>query len=82
MTQEIDKKRLMYLDKLLTRERDHWTSRMLSHLCSYNTGWAKNIIGKLGEYNLESDWEIIRTKTKSQWKNSVDKAIEKNNEIN
>ena len=55
----------MYLHKLLTRDEHHWTSKMLSHLCSYNTGWAKNIKEKLSEYNLESDWEIIRTKTKS-----------------
>ena len=47
---------------------------MLSHLKDQNLGWAENIIIKLREYNLESDWEVIRTKTKGQWKMEVMEA--------
>ena len=65
-TQTVDQKRLIYLHKILTRENDHWTKSMLNHLQSKNIGWAKNIEEKLIEYELETDWEVIKVKT-MQW---------------
>ena len=52
ITQVVDKKRFMYLHKILTRENDHWTKKMLRHLETANLGWAKNITEKLEEYHL------------------------------
>ena len=52
ITQVVDKKRFMYLHKILTRENNHWTKKMLRHLETANLGWAKNITEKLEEYHL------------------------------
>ena len=79
MTQEIDRKRFMYLHKLLSREKDHWTTQMLYHLNTCNMGWAKNINEKLTRYDLETNWETIRSKTKGEWKRLVEKAVDKIN---
>ena len=59
--------------------RSGWTNKMLHHLHSQNKGWAKSINEKLHEYNLETDWMKIKSHTKNQWKDLVEKAIcEKN----
>ena len=52
MTQEKDKKRFMLLYKILSRNTDHWTNKMLRHLQTRNLGWAKNIQEKIVEYQL------------------------------
>ena len=79
MTQEIDKKRLMFLHKIITRNTDHWTNKMLRHLQERDLGWAKNIKKKIDEYKLETDWKKISEMTKNQWKIKVNEAIEKAN---
>ena len=79
MTQSMDQKRFMYLHKILNRESDHWTKKMLTQLKTLELGWAKNMTEKLIEYQLEQDWENIRRKTKAEWKKIVDEAIEENN---
>ena len=66
----------MYLHKLLTRDISHWTNKMLSHLHSHNTGWAKSISEKLTHYKLETHWDLIKAKTKGQWKKDVENAVE------
>ena len=78
-TQEIDKKRFMFLHKLLSRGNDHWTKSMLLHLQSRNIGWAKNMKEKLEEYGLEPNWDAIQTQTKNQWKTTVGEAVDKKN---
>ena len=78
-TQSIDQRKLMYLHKVLNRNGDNWTTKMLYYLQRQNTGWAKNICDKLNEYNLEPDWEKIKGQTKKQWKDLVGKAIEDKN---
>ena len=40
-----------------------------------NIGWAKSINEKLVEYNLETNWETIRSKTKGEWKRNKEKMI-------
>ena len=74
-TQILDQKRLIYLHKLITRENNHWTLLMLNHLKAQGIGWAKNIEEKLISYGLETNWDIIKTKTKPQWKQEVIKAV-------
>ena len=75
ITQEVDKKQFIYLQKLLYRPVTEWYHRMLAYLKSQNSGWAKHISDKLAEYELETDWELIRRKTVNEWKNEVHKAV-------
>ena len=78
-TQSIDQRKFMYLHKVLNRESTNWTQKMLHHLHSQNKGWAKSISEKLQEYDLEPDWIKIKSLTKKQWKDLVERAIcEKN----
>ena len=79
ITQEIDKKRFIFLHKILNREDNKWALRMMTHLKEQNSGWAKNIVEKLSEYDLTSDWEVIRNMTINQWKEKVRKAVLKKN---
>ena len=78
-TQSIDHRRFMYFHKLLTRNEENWTRKMLHHLHDRNTGWAKSLIEKLTEYRLEPDWEKIKALTKNQWKEVVKNAINERN---
>ena len=78
-TQILDQKRLLYLHKLLTRESTHWTFLMLTHLKTQGIGWAENIQEKLTTYGLEMNWDVIKTKTKPQWKDEVTRAVNKFN---
>ena len=78
-TQIVDKKKFIFLHKILSRKEDHWTYLMLIHLQSINAGWAKQIAEKLTHYQLETDWNKIKQKTTGQWKNEVISAVEKCN---
>ena len=69
----------MYLHKILNRDKEHWTQKMLYQLRENDLGWAKNIMTKLTEYQLETDWEKIREKTKGEWKSNVEKAVDEKN---
>ena len=79
VTQEVDRKRLMFLHKVLTREASHWTNKMLLHLKNHNLGWAQNIQKKLTQYKMETDWIKIKFMTKNVWRKNINKAIEKFN---
>ena len=79
MTQQIDQIRFMYLHKILRREDEHWTKKMLYHLKSIDLGWSKNINSKLSEYELERDWEKIKSLSKGQWKSAVKIAVQMKN---
>ena len=79
ITQEVDKKQFLYLQKLLYRPETEWYRRMLMYLKSQNSGWAKHISDKLIEYELETDWEMIKRKTVNEWKNEVYKAVLRRN---
>ena len=69
----------MYLHKVLQRSDDHWTKKMLYHLKTQNTGWAKNIQAKLAYYELEQDWEKIKEYNKSRWRHIVNTAVRAKN---
>ena len=49
---------------------------MLNHLRTRNIGWAKNIIDKLTTYELETNWDNIKNKSKREWKRVVEKAVD------
>ena len=69
----------MYLFKILRRENDHWTKKMIYNLKSLDLGWSKNMTDKLQEYNLEQDWEKIKNLTKATWRSTVKTAVQNKN---
>ena len=72
-------KQLIYLHKLLQKPENHWTRTTLNSLRRHNIGWAKQINGNLEEWELESNWELIRTKSANEWKRRVYEAAERKN---
>ena len=77
----IDKKQLIYLHKLLTRDTSNWTRKTLQTLNDLNIGWYKNIRKSLEEYQLSTDFEKIKRMPLNEWKNKVSEKIEiKNHE--
>ena len=74
ITQKIDTMKFMYLQKILKRNDEHWTKKMLFHLKSLEIGWAQNICQKLSDYELEQDWAKIKNLSKSKWKDLVNIA--------
>ena len=78
-SQQIDQMKFMYLHKILQRENDHWTKKMLYHLRDLNLGWSKDIIDKLQKYDLEQDWEKIKSLSKTNWKTTVKTAVQNKN---
>ena len=79
MTQAVDMRRFMYLHKVLNREDQHWTKVMLDHLNILQIGWAKNVNEELIQYQLETDWNKIKLKSKREWKRTVEEAVDKIN---
>ena len=60
ITQIVDKKQFIYLYKLITRAEPHFKHRMLDYQKMHNLGWAKRITDKLAEYELETNWDLIK----------------------
>ena len=81
ITQKIDTMKFMYLHKILKRNDEHWTKKMLFHLKAQKIGWAENICQKLKDYGLEEDWTKIKDLSKCNWKNSVNAAVFNMNKI-
>ena len=75
LTQHIDMMKFMYLHKILKRNNEHWTKKMLLHLDSINLGWTKRIKQKLKDYKLEEDWAKIKDLPKLAWKRCVKTAV-------
>ena len=80
-TQIVDKKQFLYLHKILTT-RTHWTHRILNHIRTHNSGWAKHIADKLTEYGLETDWDLIKRMTPNEWKEKARVAFKNKREKN
>ena len=72
----IEKKRLMYLHRVINKRDTSWTKKVLLILERLNIGWAKSIKETLTDLNLPSDFSIIRSATKRQWKMAVNQKIE------
>ena len=75
----VDLKQLLYLHKLLTKNEDQWTKRTLFTLRDLNIGWYARIMKKLQSYQLNEDFDQIKNIPYVNWKQQVQKAIEKQN---
>ena len=53
--------------------------KMIYNLKDMDLGWSKNIVNKLSEYELEQDWEKIKSLSKAQWKSVVKIAVQTKN---
>ena len=73
----IDKKRLLYLHKLVTRDTTHWTQRALTTLEELNIGWAKSIKDTLESYKLPTEFHTIKTISRNDWKKQITTETEK-----
>ena len=74
--QRIDKKRLMYLHRILNLHNDQWIKRAFYILQQLNIGWSKSIREALTEYSLPTDLTTIRNTTRRRWKKTVIEKIE------
>ena len=72
-------KQLLYLHKILQKGSDHWAPVTLMELQEQNIGWAKQINGLIESWELEENWELIKTKTYKAWKTEVERAAENKN---
>ena len=79
ITQIVDKKKFLYLHRLLTGDQGRWRSRMMHTLATKNIGWVTNMNEKLNEYELETDWSVIQQKSVAEWRNIVSSAVLKKN---
>ena len=75
----IEKKRLIYLHKILKRRDSHWTKVMLHILNTLKLGWAKTITQSLHDLNLPTDFQTICTYSINHWKTIVQQKIEVKN---
>ena len=74
--QRVDKKRLIYLHRLLKRYDQHWTKKMLLELDKLKIGWAKEIRENLQSYDLPDDFDTIKATTRRHWVKLVTEKIE------
>ena len=72
-------KQLLYLHKVLQKGSDKWAKSTLFELREHDWGWAKQIKGIIESWELEENWEEIKSKTYNTWKREVEKAAEKKN---
>ena len=75
----IKAKQLLYLHKVLQKDRDHWALVTLLDVQEKDIGWAKQIKEIIESWGLEENWEVIKTKTYNSWKREVEQAAEKKN---
>ena len=75
----IHRKQLIYLHRILNRETDHWTNKMLQTLAELNIGWYKEIKKTLNIYGLEDNLDTIKTIPAQIWRATVREATEKRN---
>ena len=75
----IERKRLMFLHRLLNKRDNSWPKKMLLVLNELNVGWAKSIRETLNDLNLPIDFSTIKSMTRRQWMRKVDSMIEVKN---
>ena len=75
----IHRKQLIYLHRILNRENEHWTIKILQTLGDLNIGWHKAIKTILNQYGLEENFDNIRRIPPQIWKTLVKEATEKRN---
>ena len=74
--QRVDKKRLIYLHRLLKRHDQHWTKQILYELDKLKIGWGKDIKETLKTYDLPEDFNAIKAITRKQWAKTVTEKVE------
>ena len=74
-----DQKRFVYLHRLLKRNDNQWTKKVLHILIGMNIGWGKSIIEALNEYELPTEFSHIQSFTGRQWTTIVKQKIETKN---
>ena len=72
----VEKKRLMYLHRLINQKDSSWTKQTFFILEQLNIGWTKSIKETLSDLDLPTDFSVIKTVTRRQWKRAVDTRIE------
>ena len=72
----VDKKRLMFLHRLINKRDTSWVKKTLLILEHLNIGWTKSIKETLSNLDLPTEFSIIKTATRRQWKRAVDEKIE------
>ena len=72
----VDKKRFIYLHRILNRSNDHWTKITIHILAGLNIGWSKSIREALDEYDLPNDFTTIKNISRRQWIKTVSEKIE------
>ena len=77
----IDKKRLLYLHKILNNNDSTWTKLTLMTLTNLNIGWGKCIKETLLDYDLPTNLETIKNETNRRWKRAVKEKVEIKNRI-
>ena len=75
----VEQKQLIYLQKVLQRNNEHWTKATLMAMNDKKVGWAKQINSILEKWGLEPEWENIKNKRKKEWTQLVNEAAEKIN---
>ena len=77
---EIHKRQLMYLHKILQRDKDDPVSQMLSNLMAFDVkgeeNWWTQVRPLLQVYGLPEDVEVIKLLSKSTFKTMVNKGVE------
>ena len=75
----VDQKQLIYLHRILQREKTNWTRMTLEKLENLNIGWYKNIRSTLENYNLCTNFHTIKNMSSNEWKNDIKAKIENKN---
>ena len=75
----VDQRRLNYLHKLLCKDSSQWPRKTLQILEDLDIGWSRGIKSTLTEYNLPTDFQIIKSIHSNEWKAKVRTEIETNN---
>ena len=66
---------MIYLHRLLRRQNDNWTLKLFFELDKLKIGWSPHIREKLTEYSLEENVDVIKAKSRLQWKREVEAAV-------
>ena len=77
--QRVHKKQLNFLHKTLKKYDGHWPKRALEILEFKNIGWSRKIKETLAEYELPTDFSVIKTIPRLTWIREVAIRIEQKN---
>ena len=69
----------MYLHRLLKKHDNSWVKKTFLILNRLNLGWAKTMNDTLNDLSLPTDYTVIKSTTKRQWRNIVNAKIEEKN---